>query len=83
MAGEGLPEIIDSEAWREQPGVFADHGDSVERLTGLVQRLYCPNLHTGYPFAVAAAYRHWSDVSEAEVVAALQNCVQFAGRDLL
>jgi predicted phosphoribosyltransferase len=59
------------------------HADSVGRLAGLAQRLYCPNLRTGYPFAVAAAYLRWSDVSEAEVVEALQHCVQFAGQDLL
>ena len=59
------------------------HADSVERLGGLAQRLYCPNLRTGYPFAVAAADQRWSDVSEAEVVEALRHCVRYGGRDLL
>ena len=30
--------------------------------------IYCANVRSGYPFAVASAYRSWSDVTEDEVL---------------
>lgn len=36
------------------------------QMDELVTAVYCPNLRHNRPFAVAEAYRHWYDVSEAE-----------------
>ena len=43
------------------------HLDAVRRLSPLVETLYCANVRGERSFAVADAYRSWSDVSEAEV----------------
>lgn len=43
------------------------HLDAVRRLSPLVETLCCANVRGGRSFAVADAYRSWSDVSEAEV----------------
>ena len=45
---------------------------AVTRLAAEVDRLLCVNLRSAYPFAVAAAYRHWRDVSEHEALALLR-----------
>ena len=45
---------------------------TVERLAALADRLYCPNIRDSYPFAVASAYRNWYDVSDEEIVTALE-----------
>ncbi len=42
------------------------HKDSVQSLVGIVDMVCCPNIRSGPSFAVASAYRHWGDVSEAE-----------------
>ncbi|AMV71703.1 phosphoribosyltransferase [Desulfuromonas carbonis] len=42
------------------------HFDAVQRVAQEVDLLCCANLRGGFFFAVAAAYRAWSDVSEAE-----------------
>lgn len=47
------------------------HLDAVERLAPSVDSLYCANVRGGRSFAVAAAYRRWSDVSEEQVRAIL------------
>jgi predicted phosphoribosyltransferase len=48
------------------------HAESVRRIAGEVDGLYCANMREGYRYAVADAYRHWSDVSEDEVLAELE-----------
>lgn len=48
------------------------HAESVLQIAGDVDGLYCANMREGYRFAVADAYRHWSDVSEEEVLAELE-----------
>ncbi len=48
------------------------HGESVQRVAGEVDALYCANVRTSPAFAVADAYEHWSDVSEDEALALLQ-----------
>lgn len=48
------------------------HGESVRRIAQTVDGLYCANVREGYRYAVADAYRHWSDVSEEEVMAELE-----------
>jgi len=42
--------------------------ESVRRIAEQVTTVCCANLCTGYPFAVAAAYRNWTDVCEAEAL---------------
>jgi putative phosphoribosyl transferase len=44
------------------------HAGSVQKIAEQVTTVYCANLRTGYPFAVASAYRNWTDVCEAEAL---------------
>ena len=44
------------------------HRQSVEIIAQEVEKLYCANIRGGYGYAVASAYRHWSDVAEEDVV---------------
>ena len=48
------------------------HGQSVRAVAAEVDALYCANVRQGPSFAVADAYRAWSDVPDEEVVAILQ-----------
>jgi predicted phosphoribosyltransferase len=45
---------------------------AVARVSEVADTLVCPNIRTGYSFAVADAYTHWHDLSDAEVLAQLQ-----------
>ncbi len=47
------------------------HTESAARLSSKVEALYCANLRSGWSFAVADAYRHWSDVAEEDAAAIL------------
>jgi putative phosphoribosyl transferase len=40
-------------------------------LLPLLDELYCPNIRSGYSFAVADAYKNWYDLTEDEVLAIL------------
>jgi putative phosphoribosyl transferase len=42
------------------------HSATLARLIPLVKDIYCANVRTGFGFAVADAYKNWSDVDEAE-----------------
>lgn len=44
------------------------HDTSLDEIATLVDLVYCANLRQGWSFAVAEAYRNWSDVSEKEVM---------------
>ena len=44
------------------------HRHSLEIIAQEVEKLYCANIRGGYSYAVASAYRHWSDVAEEDVV---------------
>lgn len=44
------------------------HHTSVEWIAKNVDALYCPNIRTGWSFAVADAYYHWTDVTDKEVI---------------
>ncbi|MFQ5832060.1 MAG: phosphoribosyltransferase [Candidatus Thorarchaeota archaeon] len=46
---------------------------AVQRVAGVVDRLVCPNVGSGYVFAVADAYENWYDVPDTEVVEALRS----------
>ena len=41
---------------------------SIDRILPEVDEIYCANIRTSPYFAVAEAYRHWSDLSEREVL---------------
>jgi predicted phosphoribosyltransferase len=43
------------------------HRATVEKIAKIVEALYCPNIRGGWRFAVADAYKNWSDVTEKEV----------------
>ncbi len=45
---------------------------AVQRLLPLVDELYCLNVRTFFPFAVAEAYENWYDLSDEEVLGFLQ-----------
>jgi len=49
------------------------HRQSVEALADEVEAIYCPNIRGGLRYAVAEAYRHWTDVEEDEVEAILRD----------
>jgi len=42
--------------------------DTARTVAAQVEAVVCPNLRTHHPFAVAAAYRRWDDVSEDDAV---------------
>ncbi len=44
------------------------HLESIGKILEKVDALYCANIRKGPQFAVAAAYRHWDDVDEADAV---------------
>ena len=45
---------------------------TVQRIAANVNRIYCANIRSGISFAVADAYRHWSDVTEEEALKLLK-----------
>ncbi len=42
--------------------------NSVLRVSGQVEALYCANIRQGWQFAVADAYKNWFDVEEEEAI---------------
>lgn len=48
------------------------HDTSLDEIAILADLVYCANLRQGWSFAVADAYRNWTDVSEDEVLQILQ-----------
>ena len=52
------------------------HGQAIRRLTDHVEAIYCANVRGGWSFAVADAYRQWSDVGEDDAAGILK---AFAG----
>ena len=49
------------------------HLQSVERIAREVEALYCANIRSGFSYAVASAYRHWSDVDEKDLAKILEH----------
>lgn len=47
------------------------HQESLRRISSLADAIYCANVRSGSPFAVADAYHHWFDVSESSCMALL------------
>lgn len=48
------------------------HLENIKQLIPQVDAIYCPNIRSGWSFAVADAYQYWSDVSEEEVMEILK-----------
>ena len=48
------------------------HDTSLDEIATLADMVFCANLRQGWSFAVADAYRIWTDVSEDEVLQILQ-----------
>ena len=46
---------------------------TVERISTVVDKIYCINIRTAPFFAVAEAYRHWHDLDEQEVTEMLES----------
>lgn len=49
------------------------HLESAQMILEEVEAIYCPNLRSGFSFAVADAYEQWGDLGEKEVIKILQN----------
>jgi len=49
------------------------HLENIKQLIPQVDAIYCPNIRSGWSFAVADAYQYWSDVSEEEVMEILKH----------
>jgi predicted phosphoribosyltransferase len=53
-------------------GVPTASEDSIDRLLPDVDEIYCLNIRTFFPFAVAEAYEDWYDLTDSEVISLLQ-----------
>jgi predicted phosphoribosyltransferase len=49
------------------------HLEALEMLKDDFDAIYCPNVRSGWSFAVAEAYHYWYDVEEDEAVAQLKS----------
>jgi putative phosphoribosyl transferase len=47
--------------------------ESINRLLPIVDEIYCLNIRTFFPFAVAEAYENWYDLTDQEVMAMLED----------
>jgi predicted phosphoribosyltransferase len=47
------------------------HLESVRKIAEYVDRMFCPNIRSGMTYAVADAYKRWSDVTEDELMGLL------------
>ena len=52
------------------------HSESVQMILEEVEAIYCPNLRSGFSFAVADAYEQWSDLDEEEVIRILERMLR-------
>lgn len=48
--------------------------DTVEIILKEVDAVVCLNVRSGYPYAVASAYRNWYDLTDSDVLQLLDNC---------
>lgn len=69
IRGDGAARIV--------VAVPTGHGHAVRTVESTVEAVYCANVREGMWYAVADAYRHWSDVDEDEVERLLRDA---AGR---
>jgi len=56
------------------------HRASIDQLIGRgnVHAIYCPNIRRGGSYAVAAAYRHWTNMTDTEIENILATATTFA-----
>ena len=47
--------------------------ETVDTILTHVNELFCMNVRSGYPFAVAEAYENWYDLEDEEVISILNN----------
>ncbi|MBD3183676.1 phosphoribosyltransferase [Candidatus Poribacteria bacterium] len=55
------------EAERIVVAVPTAHYESMQSLIQKVNEVYCPNIRKGWRYAVADAYKYWSDIEEKEL----------------
>jgi predicted phosphoribosyltransferase len=48
------------------------HKESLNKVESKVDAIFCPNIRSGWGYAVADAYERWSDVNESEVMTTLE-----------
>jgi predicted phosphoribosyltransferase len=63
----GVEALRKSGAAKIMVAVPTGHLDSVERLARETEGIYCANIRSGWCFAVADAYKRWTDVAEEEL----------------
>lgn len=61
-----------SGAGRVIVAVPTGHESAVRRIAGVVDEIHCANVRSGRSFAVADAYRDWSDLDDAAVMEILE-----------
>jgi putative phosphoribosyl transferase len=73
----GVEALRKSGASKIVVAVPTGHRNSVQMMADRVEAVYCGNIRHGWSFAVADAYRSWSDVTDEQVVGILR---QFEGK---
>ncbi len=53
---------------------------ALERLSAEADEIFCPNIRTGYYFAVADAYKKWYDLEPEEVIQRLRDAGYLSGK---
>jgi predicted phosphoribosyltransferase len=48
------------------------HAESIMAVRTLAEKVFCPNVREGYPYAVADAYRNWCDIDPEEAMEPLR-----------
>jgi predicted phosphoribosyltransferase len=66
--------IRDAGAGRVVVAVPTGHEGAVQRISGVVDKIHCANVRSGRAFAVADAYRDWSDLDDVAVLEILERC---------
>ena len=64
--------IRDAGAGHVVVAIPTGHERAVERISALVDEIHCANVRSGRSFAVADAYREWTDLDDATVVEILE-----------
>ncbi|MBW2605364.1 MAG: hypothetical protein JRE28_13815 [Deltaproteobacteria bacterium] len=70
-AGE-IPARMLAAADKEAGIIFAVPAGGVPVGVVMAEKLYCANIRGGLSYALACAYRYWSDVAEEDVVKLLE-----------
>jgi putative phosphoribosyl transferase len=64
--------IRDAGAGHVIVAVPTGHEGAVQRISGVVDEIHCANVRSGRSFAVADAYRDWTDLDDAAVLEILE-----------